>query len=108
MSGRKSKIGSNPLRVRRMRQAVEELNYVSRVLNDVIGPLRDRRTKVIEQLRELMIDEGVPLDAAELKIDDEKMTIEWVEAEKPQPAPSPAPVAPPVAVAADTRKRRKA
>ena len=78
----------NPLRIKRLRQEMDELNYINRVINDIVRPFRVRKERAVQAIREKLLDEGIPPDAAQVMVDDVTMEVTW---EMPvQPSASPA------------------
>lgn len=82
------KKSNNVLRIQRLQQEMDELNYLNRVISEVLGPLRERKQRVTMGIREKLLDEGIPPDATRVQVDDETLEIEWF-VDAPEKAPVP-------------------
>lgn len=83
------KKSNNPLRIKRLKQEMDELNYINRVISEVISPFRERKQKVMLGIREKLLDEGIPPDATRIQVDDETLEIEWLIEKPPVPQGTP-------------------
>lgn len=81
----------NPIRAQKLRVAMEELNYLDRVINEMVRPIGERKKATVAVIKEALLDEGIPPDATQLRVDDDKMEATFqieVADEEPPKTPS--------------------
>jgi len=106
------KKSDNKLRLVRLRTTMDELNYLDRVIRELMAPLRERKLTASQTIQELLIDEGIdPTLMAQiegLEVDDDALEIRYKLKEVTTPPPTPDKTTPPKKKAASKKKAAKA